>query len=55
MNSFLGGPATTDAADKLLADISVRVSRMQSYGQRKAEIPVMSRPTRSAWIESVPS
>ena len=33
MTIFLGGPATTDAEDKLLADISGRVFRMQSYGQ----------------------
>lgn len=33
MTIFLGGPATTAAEDKLLADISARVFRMQSYGQ----------------------
>lgn len=33
MTIFLGGPATTDAEDKLLADIAGRVLRMQSYGQ----------------------
>lgn len=33
MTIFLGGPATTDAEDKLLADISGRIFRMQSYGQ----------------------
>ena len=33
MTIFLAGPATTDAEDKLLADISGRVFRMQSYGQ----------------------
>jgi putative dehydrogenase len=33
MTIFLGGPATTDAEDELLADISGRVFRMQSYGQ----------------------
>ena len=30
---FPRGPATTDAEDKLLADISGRVFRMQSYSQ----------------------
>ena len=33
MTIVLGGPATTDAEDKLLADISGRVFRMRSYGQ----------------------
>jgi putative dehydrogenase len=33
MTIFLAGPATADADDKLLADISGRVFRMQSYGQ----------------------
>jgi 3-hydroxyisobutyrate dehydrogenase/putative dehydrogenase len=30
---FLAGPATADAEDNLLADISGRIFRMQSYGQ----------------------
>ena len=33
MTIFLAGPAPTDAEDKLLADISGRVFRMESYGQ----------------------
>ncbi|MEV5050137.1 NAD(P)-dependent oxidoreductase [Arthrobacter sp. LAR12-1-1.1] len=33
MTIFLAGPAPTEAEDKLLADISGRVFRMQSYGQ----------------------
>jgi len=33
MTIFLGGPATTDSEDKLLAAISGRVFRMQSHGQ----------------------
>lgn len=33
MTIFLGGPATNDAEDKLLADLSGRVFRMESYGQ----------------------
>jgi 3-hydroxyisobutyrate dehydrogenase-like beta-hydroxyacid dehydrogenase len=33
MTVFLGGPATTDEEDRLLADISGRVFRMESYGQ----------------------
>jgi putative dehydrogenase len=33
MTIFLAGPATTDAEDKLLADISGRVFRMHSHGQ----------------------
>jgi 3-hydroxyisobutyrate dehydrogenase/putative dehydrogenase len=33
MTIFLAGPATTDAEDTLLADISGRVFGMQSYGQ----------------------
>jgi 3-hydroxyisobutyrate dehydrogenase-like beta-hydroxyacid dehydrogenase len=33
MTIFLAGPAPTDAENKLLADISGRVFRMESYGQ----------------------
>lgn len=33
MTIFLAGPATSDAEDKLLADISGRIFRMKSYGQ----------------------
>lgn len=33
MTIFLAGPAASDTEDKLLADISGRVFRMQSYGQ----------------------
>ncbi len=33
MTIFLSGPPTTDAEDKLLADIAGRVFAMQSYGQ----------------------
>ena len=33
MTVFLAGPATTDAEDQLLADISGHLFRMQSYGQ----------------------
>ena len=33
MTVFLAGPAATDAEEKLLADISGRVFRMESYGQ----------------------
>lgn len=33
MTIFLGGPSTTEAEDKLLANISSRVFRMESYGQ----------------------
>jgi 3-hydroxyisobutyrate dehydrogenase-like beta-hydroxyacid dehydrogenase len=33
MTIFFGGPATTDAEGKLLADVSGRVFRMPSYGQ----------------------
>jgi 3-hydroxyisobutyrate dehydrogenase-like beta-hydroxyacid dehydrogenase len=33
MTIFLGGPATTEGEDRLLASISGRVFRMESYGQ----------------------
>lgn len=33
MTIFLAGPATTEAEDELLGDISGRLFRMQSYGQ----------------------
>lgn len=33
MTIFLGGPATTEAEDRLLANISGRIFRMESYGQ----------------------
>jgi putative dehydrogenase len=33
MTIFLGGPATNEAEDKLLANISGRIFRMDSYGQ----------------------